>query len=158
MATREVAYVWLKNTHAFIFYIAFYLMERLPVSSFHLEEYITGAAKLPNNFWKFSLILYDWCLLKFRNDLVSTLRLSPNSKPSESTIKERVKLLKRQYLVARRDRSFSSFKTYVYGQNFKESGREHDSFHFYFVFAACSKTCVDRRIDTMITVNASPTN
>ena len=88
MAARESAYVWAKNIHAFVFYISFSVMELLPAVSFRQNEYIFGGAKLPNNFWKFILYVYDWCLLKFKNDLVTRLRLNINTKIPEATLKE----------------------------------------------------------------------
>ena len=127
MAARESAYVWAKNIHAFVFYISFSVMEILPAVSFRQNEYINGGAKLPNNFWKFILSLYDWCLLKFKMDLVTRLRLNNHVKVPEATLKERIKLLKRDFNSGgRADKTFAAFKSFVYNSKFNEG---HESYH-----------------------------
>ena len=137
MAARESAYVWAKNIHAFVFYISFSVMEILPAVSFRQNEYIFGGAKLPNNFWKFILSVYDWCLLKFKNDLVTRLRLNNHVKVPEATLKERIKLLKRDFNNSggRADKTFAAFKSFVYNSKFIEGGGMLDSIHYYFINA-----------------------
>ena len=65
--------------------------------------------------------------------MVTRLRLNINTKIPDATLKERIKILKSDFISGGRDKSFVAFKTFVYNSKFNENGQRWESIHYYFI-------------------------